>query len=115
MRDDRDRRGGVSPWLGFLLLLIALAGVFIWMIMPAYNRVNRIHSFLGTNRGPESNWTGFMGRWENNNKFHREQYTKIACSLWKLENPREAQQMQPGDPCPPPGPGTRPPGGPDYP
>jgi hypothetical protein len=35
--------------------------------------------------------------------------------LWKLENPKDAKKMQPGDPCPPPGPGTRPPGGPAYP
>jgi hypothetical protein len=111
----RNRRGAVSPWFGILGLFIAFALVFGFWILPAINKVNRIHNFLGTNRGPESTWTGFMGRWESNNKFHREQYTKIACSLWKLENPAEAAQMRPGDPCPPPGPGTRPPGGPTYP
>jgi hypothetical protein len=111
----RNRRGEVNPWLPAGLLLIVFVLFFVFMFLPTRNRADKIHGFLGTNRGPESSWSGFTGRWESNNKFHREQYTEIACSLWKLEHPNLARQMQPNDPCPPPGPSTKPPGGPDYP
>jgi hypothetical protein len=112
---SRSRRGAISPWIGVVVLLIAFALFWFLVFLPTQKRVNRIHTFLGTNRGPESSWTGLMGRWESNNKFHREQYTQIACSLWKLEHPAQAAAMAPGAPCPPPGPSTKPPGGPTYP
>lgn len=84
-----------------LLMLIVLAvvfGLFCWVLFnPTVDRVDKIHEFLGTNSGPESSWSGLVGSMERNNRFHREQHIKIACSFWKLEHPGQPDSI----PCPP--------------
>jgi hypothetical protein len=107
----RNRRGDVNPWVPFVILLIVFGLFVVFMFLPTRNRANKIHGFLGTNQGPKESWSGLVGSYESNNEFHREQYTKIACELWKLKNPGRPEP----DPCPPGPPTTKPPGGPDYP
>jgi hypothetical protein len=95
-----------------LIVLVVLLGLFYWVLVkPAHDRVDRIVEYLGTNVGPESSWSGLVGSIERDNSFHREQYMKIACSLWKLEHPG----LPTSTPCPPGAPASRPHSPPYYP
>jgi hypothetical protein len=112
----KNSRGGTSPWIPFVILLVVF-GLFVALAyLPTRNRVNKIHQYLGTNHGTDpANWSGLVGSIEMANKFHREQYTQIACEFWKLKNPAHAEPEP--VPCPPPpgGPTSKPPSPPTYP
>lgn len=75
----------------------------------ALDLAKKIHTYLGTNVGGTR--TGLIGNIDENNEFHREQYKKIGCSLWKLEHPGQPEPT----PCPPGGPASRPVPPPNYP
>jgi hypothetical protein len=81
--------------IGVLTLL--LIGVGLWTL--------KIHRYLGTNHGLDpAHWSGLVGQIQAENMFHRTQYQKIACDVWKLNNPEAAEPT----PCPP---GQGPPAG----
>jgi hypothetical protein len=101
----KKRFNWVYVWLGLVSLIALLTGYC----------TNKVHTFLGTNDGSNSSeWSGLVGHIEAENAFHRGEYKRIACRLWKLENPGTAEP----NPCPPLGggpPSARPGSPPAYP
>ena len=76
-----------------IIMLVVLALVWWFVVRP-------IDKYLGTNSDPKT----LVGNIEENNAFHREQYTKIACELYMI---KERLTTVP-DPFPGPGPTSRP-------
>jgi hypothetical protein len=83
-----------------IIVLVVLVLFYFLLVRPIGNLANKTDKYLGTSNDPRT----LVGHIEENNQFHREQYTKIACALWKLENPGRPVP----DPCPPGGPTSRP-------
>lgn len=107
----------VGKWLWPVVVVALSVVVFCWLCVnpvksranEAYDLAHKIHVYLGTNSDPMT----LVGYLDEAAKFHREQYEKIECRLWKLEHPGETLP----DPsvCPPEGPSSRPPPPPAYP
>jgi hypothetical protein len=101
MQNGTQERSGFAL-LELIIMLIALAVFWFLVVKPIGKLAKDNHEYLGTNRGPESQWKGLVGNIEENNQFHRGKYDAIDCRLWKLEQPAAARAQRAGDQCPPP-------------
>ncbi|MGH7514908.1 MAG: hypothetical protein ACREOQ_18540 [Gemmatimonadales bacterium] len=97
-------------WWTYPILVTVVGGVLFCLLCGGGNAggnegkealalAQKIHAYLGQNN--TTPYTGLLRNIEDNNDFHRKQYDKIGCSLWKLENP-----TLPVPPKCPPGGGT---------
>ena len=110
-----SRLGGQWWWP----IVVVVVGGVLWCLIcvnpvksranDAYDLAHKIHTYLGTNNNPKT----LVGYLEEAAAFHREQYEKIECRLWKLEHP--GQTLPDPNVCPPEGPSSRPPPPPAYP
>ena len=66
-------------WAFGLMAVLAMVLGFV-----AY-RTFRIHGYLGTNRGPQAEWKGFIGNYHSDAILLRNFYKNLNCRLHALE------------------------------
>jgi hypothetical protein len=93
--------------LGVALLLVA--GLFVFhlqWVKPVRDQAQKIHVYLGTNRGPQSEWRGLVGTLHEDAIGLRKYLTDLNCRVRALEE----NKCPPGEP-----PSERPKNPPAYP
>ena len=91
-------KGLVWLFLGLLLVIGAASGY-------AAFTAHRTHSYLGTNKGGQAQWKGFIGQYQSDAIVLRTFFKNLNCRLLTLEN----------KPCPTGPPSTSPKNPPAYP
>jgi hypothetical protein len=86
-------------WKLLVVALLVALGVNSYFLYETHSTASNITTYLGSNNGARSTWTGFVGRLTENTEDERSALRDLDCRIIELKNKVENRNDQ----CGPPG------------